>query len=283
MRATRRIATILLCLVLLAGCIVAPTTTAAPTAGPTATSTPTVTPAPTSAPLLVLPSEVMPFVGIRVDYDDLLKVAGIEEGYPYKQFIVDFDLSGGGRVHFELEDDGWLSRVIARYQVEGQPLVEPTPDASPVADSRFVHGTLSFDLGDELQASNLTSALGTPTSDETVVRDVLDEGSFRFRTLTFARKSFTLAQRSDAADKATWTLDGYSITDPAFATARGLKLGLSAEDVVRLFSGKVFGISIEGTKAGLTRVSVLKDGKYIGVEFTADRATRLDFFTYHGD
>ncbi len=283
MRTTRRIATILLSLALLAGCAAVPTATAAPTAGPIATSSPTATPSPTSAPLLVLPSEVMPYVGIRVDYDDLLEVAGIEEGYPYEQFTVEFDLSGGGRVRFELEDDGWLSRVIARYQVEGQPLVAPTPDPSPVADLRFVHGTLVLDLDDELHASDLTSVLGTPTDDATVVQDILDEGSYRFRTLTFAGYEFVLAQRADATDKTTWILNGYQVTDPAFETARGLTLGMSAEAVVRLFSGKAFGISMEGTKEGLTRISVLKDGKVLQVEFTADRATRIDFSSYRGD
>ena len=280
MRAASSVLTVLLCLALLAGCSAVPTATpiATPSPAPSASQTPT------EPPRLVLPSEVMRYVGLRVDYDDLLEIAGIADGYPFYQESVEYDLSDGGRVRFELADDGWLSRVIARCQVEGEPLVEPSPDPSPVADSRFDRGTLALDLGDELQVSDLTAVFGSPTSDATVVQDVPDEGTFRFRTLAFSGVSFTLRQLADAADKTTWVLDGYAVTDPAFASARGLALGMSAEAVIRLFSGKVTLIELEGTMDGLDRVLVtMKERGYIGIDFTAERATLLHFFIPHGD
>lgn len=225
----------------LAGCAAAATPTAAPS--PTPTAPPTATPAPTATPtvpsgptatpdprpLLSLAAQDSICIGLIAPNAYLLPGLTPDIG--------DYRLLDGRSLHIE-----WTTakagangagattvHVIRSYRFEGSPEVVAKPDAMEIVDEAFVWNGVTLPL-EPASYAQLVATLGAPTREST---DELP--GHTERTMEYPGLTIVLDQAEGTADTDHWH-GSVTIAQASYATPRGLRLGLTFQEVAALFA-----------------------------------------------
>lgn len=278
MRTVHRLGTVLLALIVLAGCAV-PTATPSPSVAPK--PTPTSVPTPTPAPILTLQTSLLDGIGIGTDLYGICEISWLDGQMDAFRPPAVYDLSEGGRVTFTLDEKGY--RVIG-IQVEGQSAIGPVPDSLPVDDFKVRIGSLVLEPGSTVKASALAPALGTAAIDRTFDRS-RRKVAVLGRDLVFAGVELGLYQALNAVDKDVWNVDSVGLLSAANATPRGLRTGLSTHEAVALFgTGDFLMGQLCGTPSVLDEMTVyhgadysaLIDSRVLVVHFLDGKVSRID-------
>lgn len=259
----------LLVLALLAGSVAGPSgglVTAATATSPTATP----------SAIQTLPDWILKYIAVDVSVSSIYGIMG------YGSVTLgdaEYRLSGGGTVRFEYSDRVQDMPIFSRIQVEGKPDVVPVHDAKPVDDFRIpLGGGLALAPHDEVTVQRLTDVLGDPVNDVTTVNDSLfEEPRSLERHLDFIGVEVTLRQPVEGSDKSRWSVAGIEFSTPAYASPRGLKVGMALAEVQRRFGTDEMSMYVDGSKDGLYAMGIGKnmtymdwEGPVIGVLFLDD-------------
>ncbi len=169
-----------------------------------------------------------------------------------------------------------------------------TADSDPMADWRIRKDDVKLDLTailhplcDDvlLDAEDLIARIGTPNSDVTVVDDPGQGDIYRVRTVLVDGLELEFRQLSFTTDPDLWAFEICRITEPGYATLRGLAVGMSETDVSRHFGNWGLDIRTESVEEGVTEMTVspiasawsgphltlrirLKDGRVDGISIS---------------
>ena len=256
----------------LVGCNAAPTVTPSttPTAGVTTmpTASPSSTPEPTPTPALpALSRAAADLIGVGLRGYVVFQLTSTPYTV-YSHFIKACAIKEGGNISFvynqDSEDGGISSFTITDRN--GTRTVDAIPDPKPVPDFGITKGDFSMYLDGTVSATELISAFGSPSSDNTEDRNAEGFGNIRLRTIQFSYLSVLLYQQQSTTTPDSWSLWTATATAADIATPRGLKVGLDVKEVVDLLGTGDFGYYID-TYPDITQMYIVKKDAAPEVEY----------------
>ena len=154
----------------------------------------------------------------------------------------------------------------------------PSPTLTPINDFCIQYGSYVLEIPGPVRVSELKLAFGTPTSD--IARAMYSDGmgGFISRKIQFDGVSVVIHQSPDEADIDLWSLDEVNETRSDLSTPRGLKVGLSVEEVVQLLGTDGYR-NYYDTETGLNLIGIEKNdngGRWISLDFASGLVSSID-------
>lgn len=242
------------------------TATAAPSPAATSTPGPTSTPAPnaspTPTPLPLLPLRALDYLVIGMTPSCLYNLQFIATGTDAAN---DFVLPDGRAVHFDISEDyGPLGPFVTSYRIGTSAPVVAVPDAAPIKDGQVTVGGIPLEIWQVVDVDGLIATIGAPADDVTVEDELYSPGSdylqVRQRTLTYPGLTLVFDQKRTAADKTVWNLGSVQFTSASYATPRGLRIGLTAKQVLMHYGTGTFIIEESGSTDGIQAMTLTEFG-----------------------
>ncbi|MHB8963109.1 MAG: hypothetical protein ACYC5K_08145 [Saccharofermentanales bacterium] len=185
--------------------------------------------------VLAISRNLLKYIGIGMTSDTVKRLTGISTGG--SELAPDeLKVSEGGAVAFKYKSERSQSFIISMQVTDdsGVQEIRPVPDASAVDDFLMQSSAISLKLNAGITEDDFFR-IGTAVSDSTV-SGTGDEayGDFRQRTIDFGNASLVLFQRGDNLGTKHWTIWEMAISDPGYATPRGLSVGMDLAAAVYL-------------------------------------------------
>ena len=160
-------------------------------------------------------------------------------------------------------------------------LFRPVPDKIAIKDFQIVvHGR---NLGlDQREEEDLQDLLGQPLTVK--IETVTDEerGKCRIKTAVYQGLQLVLLQLENTAQPARWGVIRLTSTVPAYTTPRGLKIGMSYPEVLRMLGTGEFNIYPDNLpnpqRVEINKMDLANDGEYAEAYllFSAGRLSSIE-------
>jgi hypothetical protein len=252
----------------LAGCAMHPTpipsasltlaTSATATPSPTTAPTPTDTPAPSptiTPPQIILSDEQFACIGIGTTPWSLYHLTGIP--LPTEGFVPLLDLlvSDERVVHFGYAMNNEGEMVVSSIEVAGEAPIVAKPDVHPVADGTLVFRGFDLKVGSEIVLADMLAACGTPDGTSTF-RDKAYVEDVWTKMLEYPGITIALNQFLKPDDPSKWTILRVTLTESKFVTPRGLHVGMTVGEAVRLLGTGTFEMNLVMNGFSVVAISV---------------------------
>jgi hypothetical protein len=242
-----------------------PTPNALATVEPTSSQTATATPSPTATATPVFYPVLQPvfldYICIGLVGHNIRAMAGLPEQSPQAPNPTLYSLEGGGSVRFTYKTNLLMdTEVVTSIEVEGEETIVPIPDTAPVFDYQVAKGDYVFEVGVINNIAAILEGLGNPISDETVKISVYAGEWVEKNERTIRFEGITLVLRQDLSPENLdlWFVVLADITSDPFTTVRGLQVGQSAKEALRLFNTGDFtlGYSSKGASGNTVQMRI---------------------------
>ena len=223
----------------LVGCSTVPAVT--PTPIPSATPSPSpvsTTPTPTPAPVPTLQRSVVDRIGIGFTAESVRASSGFDQQSP---FPTEYRIEEGGTVVFHYDDTLADKPIVSITLTDstGTRTTKAVPAADPVDDTGVVVNGLALKSGMEFRGTDLMAAIGAPLVDRSVDREYAG-AKWTVRTLEYLGLTISLIHWYPVTDPDLWTVDAVVVTSTGYRTVRGLKVGMTYGEVLRMFDTGVY-------------------------------------------
>lgn len=186
-----------------------------------------------------LPLSVIESLGSGYEADMILEMAGLNastaETGQYR-FLAREDQN----VTLELKvvrqsGDLVILTAIQSDQSGHKLLFSPNPDAQPIDDFLIKSGDLNLDVGEYYQQSVLWTALGDPIRvDSSTEATAVETVQRRLKTLYYIDLTIDLWQPSDPEYPDIWLISQINCTNSGYISPRGLAVGLTYQEVLKM-------------------------------------------------